>query len=476
MIAILPSALSAALLVLSSLPGSAAELKISSHDEIVESSSKLAKSLFTFYEGDKPGKIPGILPGPPYYFDRTGDYYWFQGAAFWQTYLDYQHLTGDDSFQASVLKGMAFQVGPNNDYMPPNWTASLGNDDQCFWGSAALQAAEYQLPNADGKPSWIDLAKNVWTTQASPDRHDETCGGGLRWQVPFSNNGYDYKNSISNGCFLSMSARLARYTGNATYAEQAEKTWDWLSTVGFIDNKTSAVYDGAHVDSNCTDIAKFQWSQNAAVLIEGAAFMYNFTDGSEVWKDRLAKLVESALETFFPKKIAYEPACEGLKKGSCPTDALFMKGYVHRWLAVATQVAPFISEVILPTLQSSAEAAVKHCIDNSNGTVTCGFYWSEAEFVDPMTADNTTGVGEGTSALSAISGLLINSAKDPVTEKTGGSGGGSGSGSGSGSGGSATGTSGSASPTETTSAADRFGVGAKTTWAIGALAVFVWVL
>lgn len=36
------------------------------------------------------------------------------------------------------------------------------------------------------------------------------------------------------------------------------------------------MYDGAHVENNCTDISKIQWSMNAAVLIEGAAFMYNF--------------------------------------------------------------------------------------------------------------------------------------------------------------------------------------------------------
>lgn len=65
MIALLPSALSGALLVLSSLPGSAAELKISSRDEIVESSSKLAKSLFTFYEGDKSVRLPAFFLGLP---------------------------------------------------------------------------------------------------------------------------------------------------------------------------------------------------------------------------------------------------------------------------------------------------------------------------------------------------------------------------------------------------------------------------
>lgn len=36
------------------------------------------------------------------------------------------------------------------------------------------------------------------------------------------------------------------------------------------------VYDGAHVENNCTDINKATFSYNAAILLQGAAFMYNF--------------------------------------------------------------------------------------------------------------------------------------------------------------------------------------------------------
>lgn len=73
-----------------------------------------------------------------------------------------------------------------------------------------------------------------------------------------------------------MGARLARFTGNATYAEHSERTWDWLTGVDLVDNKTMAVFDGARVDANCTDVNKIQWSVNVALLTEGAAFMYNF--------------------------------------------------------------------------------------------------------------------------------------------------------------------------------------------------------
>lgn len=35
------------------------------------------------------------------------------------------------------------------------------------------------------------------------------------------------------------------------------------------------IYDGAHVQHNCTNIDRAQYSYNAAVLLQGAAFMYD---------------------------------------------------------------------------------------------------------------------------------------------------------------------------------------------------------
>jgi mannan endo-1,6-alpha-mannosidase len=147
-----------------------------------------------FYEGNKTGMVPGILPGPP--TENKGDYYWWEGGAMMGTYIDYWHLTGDSSYNTVVMEGMLHQTGENANYMPRNHTASLGNDDQGFWGMSAMLAAENKFPNPpEDKPQWLALAQAVWNTQADPSRHDETCNGGLRWQIPFSNAGYNYKNS-----------------------------------------------------------------------------------------------------------------------------------------------------------------------------------------------------------------------------------------------------------------------------------------
>lgn len=85
-----------------------------------------------------------------------------------------------------------------------------------------MDAAESNFPEASSGPSWLSLADAVFNFQAS-EWDDGTCGGGIRWQVYSFGNGYNLKNAISDGGFFQLAARLARYTGNSTYGDWANK-------------------------------------------------------------------------------------------------------------------------------------------------------------------------------------------------------------------------------------------------------------
>ncbi len=222
--------------------------------------------MMTYYTGNRTGDVPGNLPQP---------YYWWEAGAMFGTLMDYQYYTGDNTYNDEVIQGMLFQSGPNNDYMTPNQTKTEGNDDQGFWGMAAMSAAEQKFPNPPSdKPQWLELAQAVFNTQAL--RWDtQYCGAGLRWQIFTFNNGYDYKNTISNGVFFNLAARLAMYTGNSSYADWAEKAYNFTRDVGFMD-ESYHFYDGAHTTLNCTDINKIQWTYNVGVYMLGAANMYNY--------------------------------------------------------------------------------------------------------------------------------------------------------------------------------------------------------
>ena len=323
--------------------------------------------------------------------------------------------TGDSKWNNLTEAGLLWQASPTNDYMPPNQTLTEGNDDQGFWGMSVMTAAEYNFQNPpEGKPGWLALAQAVFNTQAT--RWDSAnCGGGLRWQIFTWNNGYTYKNTISQACFFNIAARLARYTGNQSYADWAEKTWNWTASVGFMDTNTYYLYDGAHID-NCSDLTPYQWSYNAGAFLLGAAAMYNYTTGSTqaMWRERLDGLLNGTMVFFTGpnKDIMTEVACEPVNL--CDLDQQSFKAYLSRWMAATTKWAPWTYDRIKPLLETSAVAAAAQCTGGSNGRM-CGLRWT-----DNGKNDGSTGVGQQMAAMEVVLANMIKDVAAPVTNNTGG--------------------------------------------------------
>lgn len=360
--------------------------------------------MVSYYTGNRTGDVPGNLPAP---------YYWWEAGAMFGSLIDYWYYTGDTSYNDITTQAMLFQTGPNADYMPPNQTKTLGNDDQSFWGLAAMSAAEVNFPNPPSdKPQWLALAQAVFNTQA-PRWDTSTCGGGLRWQIFTFNNGYNYKNTISNGCFFNMAARLGRYTGNTTYIDWANKMWDWTSSVGLMSTDYH-FYDGTDDTINCTQVNHIQWTYNAGVFLLGAATMYNVSaEGSDqqaLWKTRTNGILAN-IGVFFENNIMKEVACED--NGKCDVDQRSFKAYLARWMAASTKVAPFTASTIMPFLQASAMGAASSCTAGTDGN-QCGLKWTVGS------NDGSMGVGEQMSALEVIQSNLIVSVPGPLTNSSGG--------------------------------------------------------
>lgn len=192
--------------------------------------------------------------------------------------VEYWYYTGDTTYNDVVSAAIQSQTGPDDDFMPANQTKDEGNDDQVFWAFAAMSAAELGFPDPTdtSDPSWLSLAQAVFNEQAA--RWDSaTCGGGLRWQIYSFNAGYNYKNAVANFGFFQLAARLARYTGNATYVDWAEKQWEWCTSSVLYDNATYAIFDGTTItdENTCPNADHTQWSYNYAIAIGGLAYMYN---------------------------------------------------------------------------------------------------------------------------------------------------------------------------------------------------------
>lgn len=392
------------------------DLDLSSTASIKSVASTIAFDMMSYYKGNLSGQTPGILPGPPANPTITNaGYFWWEAGAMWGSLIDYWYYTGDATYNSVVSQGLLFQTGGNLDYLPQNQSNGMGNDDQGFWGMSAMTAAELNFPNPpSSQPQWLALAQAVFNSQYS--RLDSVCGGGLRWQTYPVETGYNYKNAIANGCFFNIAARLAQYTGNASYATHAEASWDWITSVGLID-KDYNIFDGATTDSNCTAITKQQFSYNAGVYLLGAATMYNFTNGSDIWRERVNGILNRTIVYFFPDGIAYEQTCETTLI-HCTIDMLSYKAYLTRWMAAATKVAPYIYDQVIAVLKTSAKAAALQCSgspsDHPNGRM-CGLSWSKG-----AVWDGTSGVGQQMAALEVITSNLILQSQAPLTNSTGG--------------------------------------------------------
>lgn len=363
---------------------------------VMDAAATLAHGLMSYYKNnatDTAFKDVGTFPYPPYY--------WWESGAIWGGMVDYWAYTGDTSYVETTTQALMAQAMPTMNFMAPDWYFSLGNDDQAFWAIACLNAAEYDFPVPAGNAStvWLDLAEGVFNSQVA--RWDmSNCNGGLRWQIFPQNNGYDYKNSISNGALFQISARLAKLTGNQTYVDWANKAWDWMAATGLIDSNFN-VFDGAEIP--CTTINKVMWSYNPSMLLYGSAVLFNYTNGDSVWENRTTELLKTCINTFFSPypnatNIMYEWACETY--GTCDTDQYSFKAYLSRWMAQSTVVAPYIHAPVLEFLNVSANAAAQSC-SGGNDSQTCGQKWYVGGY------DGSFGVGQQLSALETVQSLLL---------------------------------------------------------------------
>lgn len=393
--------LSLALPLLSLGTANAIDLDASKPDAVRAVAKTLAGGLAATYnkfQGNG-GQAPGLFNNGS---DDTGNY-WYQFGQAWSALIAYSNLTADSQYNDIITKALVHQIGDLKAFMPPNQTRTLGNEDQAAWGLAALTAAENGLKDPQ-EFKWLEVAKNVFDTQTYR-WDDKTCGGGHKWQIFTFNNGYNYKNSFSNGAYFLLAARLAALTGNKTYSEWAEKSYNWSKSVKLI-TEDYAVYDGTDDKINCTDVNKIQWSVASGLYLEGAAALSK-ANGEQKWKDNLNGFVKHSLRVFRSNdtNVLFEVACE--RNGKCNTDMRAFKGQFARNLARAASYVPAILNDVRPTLQASAKAAAADC-SGEGENLKCAFKWTTADEGKTVSVD---GLSEGYSALEAVQSVLYTEAR-----------------------------------------------------------------
>lgn len=361
--------------------------------------------MMDYYAGTRYGGTVGMFQSP---------YYWWEAGEAFGGMIDNWFFCQNDSYADIIYDALIAQTGTHYDYMPDNQTMVEGNDDQGVWGLTVMGAVERNFTNpTDGTPGWLAMAQAVFNEMYS--RWDSAnCGGGLRWQIFTWNSGYNYKNTISNACLFQIAARLGRYTGNNTYLDVAEKVFDWLVDVGYVVLKDKGnVYDGAEIDDNCTSITTYEWTYNHGVVLGGLAYMYNASNGSSVWEERVTQILGGATSYFFSNGIMYESACQTSTTVNCNNDQRSFKSIFSRMLGLTSVLVPSTQSTIDTLLAESAAAAAKSCDGGTDGH-TCGLDWSKG------TNDGYYGLGEQMCALEIMQNLLIHDRPAPYRASNGG--------------------------------------------------------
>lgn len=385
----------------------AISLDLASRLSICTALNAIQEGMWNYYLGFQYGGAVGTFVSP-YYWWNAGEA--FAGFVDYYTFCDSSNLT----LEGWIFDGMIAQAGENWDYIPSNQSFVEGNDDQGIWGLAVLQALEQNFTEPT-QVSWLELGQAIYNTMDA--RWDiSSCNGGLRWQIFTWNSGYDYKNSISNGCLFHIAARLALYTSNDTYVTTAEKVWNWMADENFFteENGTYIIYDGAKIANNCSLVTKLKWLYTYGIFMSGAAYLYNYTK-DEKWLSRLEEILE-ALKFFFnttsDRLVMAEMTCAPTNQ--CNNDQRTFRLLLARCLGMTAKLAPQTYSTISKLIESSAEAAAQLCSGGSDG-VTCGFNWGVTGW------DGVYGLGEQMLALETIQAYIVmNQKSEPLTINNGG--------------------------------------------------------
>ncbi|KAJ7230371.1 endo-1,6-alpha-mannosidase [Mycena pura] len=269
----------------------------------------------------------------------------FNGIGYWQSGNVWSVLANQDNSAATTVNKAL--VLNNLNLVFSRWAHydQFGfNDDAIWWAQAALYAHR-----AYGDTTMLAHAVDVWThvtgyvitaAEASagkqPNKNfaiQSTCNGvtmagGVFWRPTIDDQSV---NSITTGLYITLSAFLAEYTGNATYTNAAVLSANWIKNHNI--NANNIVLDTVNAADCTTSPASWLFTYNSGKYIEGLNVLAAVS-GDSAWTTLMVNILNSAVKTN-----VWEGSDGIITEGSSPTvnnddvgfKAILIRGLHEAW-------------------------------------------------------------------------------------------------------------------------------------------------
>jgi rhamnogalacturonyl hydrolase YesR len=253
---------------------------------------------------------------------------WWNSAATLTALIGFAQRTGTHDYDWAIGRTFdvdrgAFPAGArSSDPIDGDFT-SRAIDDSAWWGLAWVAAYDYTRD-----PRYLTEAATI-ANYVSGFWDTGTCGGGVWWDRERT-----YKNAVTSGLYLRLSAALhVRTAGDTVWGQRARTAGDWYLTSGLV-NASGLVNDGLTAD--CRNNGGTVWSYNQGLGIGGLTEVWRAT-GDTRYLDAARRLADAALAS--PSLTSGGVLTESCDTGanSCDDNQKQFKGVFERYLGDLAQ-------------------------------------------------------------------------------------------------------------------------------------------
>jgi mannan endo-1,6-alpha-mannosidase len=267
------------------------------------------------------------FPDPMQFLNTYQSWNGFDG--FWQngvvleTMANVKAYTNSTQYEKIVHKGLRRVDELSNAYEPePSY------DDMAWYGLA--YARVFEVFNYSNNKEFLKTSMDIfdWNWKRGWDTNTTkgSCNGGF-W---FDNSNV-FKGTITNVLMIQLGAKLYRLTGNSSFLERANQTYNFIARTGLIDSSTGVVYDSVDLTTCHADVGGTVWTYTQGITLAGLQELNRTHEAKQVADGTLSHFICSDEDD-----ILTEISCENRTGSTCNEDQVLFKGIFVRSLRYLT--------------------------------------------------------------------------------------------------------------------------------------------